>query len=105
MRKLLVALMPVFVLTCLMMTWSFGQDFGAERDQLKARQKTERKALKLKNRYAHESLHSREIPKSQRRMMKHQMQREKRELRERQKDERQDMKDRQKALKESRNQF
>lgn len=101
MRKLLLALAVAFAWICLSGSWLVGQDFSGERGQVKDRQKAERNALKLKHKFTKESLSSREIPKSQRLMMKHQMERERRELRERHRDEIQDLKDRQRALKES----
>jgi len=101
MRKLLMALAVAFAWMCLSGSWLVGQDFKAETGQVKDRQKAERKALKLKHKFTKDSLNSREIPRSQRLMMKHQMEREERELRERHRDEIQDLKDRQKALKES----
>lgn len=101
MRKFLMALAVAFAWMCLSGSWLVGQDFKAERGQVKGRQKAEQKALKLKHKFTKESLSSREIPRSQRLMMKHQMEREERELRERHRDEIQDLKDRQKALKES----
>lgn len=101
MRKLRLALAITFALICLSGSWLVGQDFKGERGQVKERQKAERQALKLKHNFTKESLKSQEIPKSQRLIMKHQMERERRELHERHRDELQDMKDRQKALKES----
>jgi hypothetical protein len=101
MRKLLWALTVAFLGMCLSGSWLAAQDFRVENGQVKQRQKAERKAMKLKHKFTKESLASREIPRSQRQMMNHQMERERRELRERHRDEVQDLKDRQKALKES----
>ena len=101
MRKLLLALAVAFAGICLSGSWLVGQDFKAERGQVKERQKAERKALSLKHKFTKESMSSSEIPKSQRQIMKHQMERERRELRERHRDELQDLRDRQRALKES----
>ena len=101
MRKLLLALAIAFAWICFSGSWLVGQDFKAENGQVKERQKAERQALKLKHKFTKESMKPQEIPKSQRQMMKHQMEREQRELRERHRNELQDLKDRQKALKES----
>ncbi|MFB3923856.1 MAG: hypothetical protein ACE145_19200 [Terriglobia bacterium] len=101
MRKLLLALAAGIAAVCLSGSLLLGQDFKTERGQVKERQKAERKALKLKHKFTSESMKSQEIPKSQRQMMKHQMEREERELREKHRDEMQDLRDRQRALKES----
>lgn len=79
----------------------YNYDMKAERQALKARQKEEWKALKLKDKAQKESWKGSEVPKSMRLQMKHQMQRQKRELREKHQDERQDLKDRQRMYKES----
>ena len=101
MRKLLWVLIVAFAGLCLSVSWLSAQDFGGEKHQVKDRQKAERKAMKLKHKFTKQSLSSREVPRSQRQMMKHQMEREQRELRERHRDELQDLRDRQRALKES----
>jgi cell division protein FtsL len=72
-----------------------------EKQQVKARQKQEWKALKLQEKYQKQSWKGQPVAKSARLQMKHQMQRAKRELRARHKDELQDLRDRQRALKES----
>lgn len=61
---------------------------------LKLRQKQERKALQLKQRYARQSLKNAWLTRAARLQMKHQLQNEKRKLTERQKEERQKLKDR-----------
>jgi lipopolysaccharide export LptBFGC system permease protein LptF len=80
--------------------WAQGYSPKLEIKQLKARQKAERKALKLRQKYTKQSWKNQNVSKAVRIQMKHQMQREERELREKQKDERQDLKDQQRLLKE-----
>jgi hypothetical protein len=72
----------------------------AQKQLMKARQKEERAALKLRNKNWRQSLRGQPLPKSERIRAKHQMAREARELRERQQDEKQDFKDRQRQIKE-----
>jgi len=107
MRNFLTLLVAAFLLgLCLARVAAAQQyDLTLEKQQLKARQKEERKALKLKEKYQKESWKNQLISKSVRDQMKHQMERERRELREKHKDELQDLKDRQRALKESQKQF
>jgi len=99
MRRFLVVLISgvaaVVLSSCL-----WAQDFKFERQQMKDRQKAEWKALRLKHKYAKESMKGQEVPKSIRIQTKHQLQREARELRQRHADERQDLKDRQRAIQE-----
>lgn len=66
---------------------------------LKARQKEERQALKLKQKYANDSLRNSSLPKAVRVQLKHELKREQLKLRQRQKDERQTLKDRERLLK------
>jgi TolA-binding protein len=99
MRKLFLVLVTLAMAVGLS-SWLVAQDFSLETKQVKGRQKEEKKALKLKHKFAKQSMGSRDLPKSVRAQMKHQQQREGRELREKQKDERQDLKDRQRMLKE-----
>lgn len=66
---------------------------------LKVRQKEERHALKLKQKYARDSLQNASLPKAVRVQLKHELKREQLELRQRQKDERQTLKDRERLLK------
>jgi Spy/CpxP family protein refolding chaperone len=68
---------------------------------LKKRQKEERKALKMRERYAKQSLRGQNLSPAMRDQMKHQLQKEKRALREKQKNERQELKDRLRLMKES----
>ena len=72
----------------------------AQKQVLKAKQKQERAALKLRKKYWQQSFRGQPLPASERLRLKHQMQREARELRDRQKDEQQDAKDRQRLMKE-----
>ncbi len=71
------------------------------REQIKRRQKEERRALKLKQKYTKDSMKNQGLPKSERARMRHELKREARDLHQRQKDERQDLKDRQKSIKEA----
>jgi len=66
---------------------------------LKVRQKTERRALKLKQKYARESLQNSRLPKAVRIQLRHELKREQKRLLQRQKDERQTLKDRERLLK------
>lgn len=99
MRKLFAVLFTL-VLAVGLSSWLVAQDFSIENQQVKNRQKEERKALKLKHKFAKQTMGGRDLPQSVRAQMKHQRQREARELSEKQKDERQDLKDRQRMLKE-----
>ena len=99
MRRILLALVTVLVAIGLS-SWVLAQGMQQESKQLKDRQKAENKALKLKHKYAKDSMSSRDVPKSVRSQMKHQREREQRNLQQKHKDERQDMKDRQRMLKE-----
>jgi hypothetical protein len=65
---------------------------------LMARQKQERQALKLKQKYARESLQNSRLPKAIRIQLKHELKQERRKLLQRQKDERQTLKDRERLL-------
>lgn len=80
-----------------------GPAFGRQRRlagevMLKARQREELQALKLKQKYARESLQNSRMPKAVRTELKHELKREQRKLRHKQKDQRQALKDRQKLL-------
>jgi TolA-binding protein len=99
MRKVFVVLFTLGLAVGLS-SWLVAQDFHLETKQVKNRQKEEKKALKLKHKFAKQTMGGRDLPKSVRAQMKHQQQREGRELHEKQKDERQDLKDRQRMLKE-----
>ena len=99
MRKLFAVLFTL-VLAVGLSSWLVAQDFSIENKQVKNRQTEERKALKLRHKFAKQAMGGQELPKSVRAQMKHQQQREARELGEKHKDERQDMKDRQRMLKE-----
>ncbi len=101
MRKLLVACMAAFALTCFSGTCVKAQDMKLEKQAIKLRHKAERRALKERQKLWRMSIKGQPIPKAERIRAKHEMERERRELRERHKDELQDLKDRQRILKES----
>jgi hypothetical protein len=101
MRKILLALMAALILSCASGFRASAQDFGSQKQQVKARQKFERNALKMKHRLVKGSLQGQGVSKGQRLQMKHRMERERRELRQRQRDELQTLKDQQRLVKES----
>lgn len=105
MRKLLVAWMAVFALTCFSPSWAKAQDMKQEKQAIKLRHKAERTSLKERQKLWKESTKGQPIPKSERIRMKHEMERERRELGERHKDEVEDLKDRRRILKESQAQY
>jgi hypothetical protein len=74
---------------------------NAEMKLLEQRQKEERKALKLREKYAKQSVKGQTLSPAMREQLKHQLQREKRALREKQKNEKQELKDRLRLMKES----
>ena len=74
------------------------QQWASEKALLMAQQKQELQALKLKQKYAKESLQNSSLPKSVRTQLKHELKQEQRKLRQKQKDERQTLRDRQKLL-------
>ena len=74
------------------------QQWASEKTLLDARQKQELQALKLKQKYAKESLQNSSLPKAIRTQLKHELKQEQRKLRQKQKDERQTLRDRQKLL-------
>ncbi len=76
-----------------------ARKFSTQMQFLKSRQKQALKALKLKQRFAKESLKNGRVPKAVRRQLKHQLKSEERKLRQQQRDERQELKDRQQVLK------
>ena len=102
MRKLLVACMAVFALTCFSGSWVKAQDMKQEKQAIKLRHKVERRALKERQTLWKKSTKGQPLPKAERIRAKHERERERRELRERHKDELQDLKDRQRILRESR---
>lgn len=75
------------------------QRWAPDSAMLKVRQKTERRALKLKQKYARESLQNSRLPKAVRIQLRHELKREQKRLLQRQKDERQTLKDRERLLK------
>lgn len=74
------------------------QSWAPDAALLKVRQKQQLQALKLKQRYAWESLQDSSLPKAVRTQLKHQLKQERRKLRLQQKEERQSLKDREKLL-------
>lgn len=74
------------------------QQLPSDSAMLKARQKQELQALRLKQKYARESFQDSRLPRAVRTQLKHQLKRERRKLRQRQKDERETLKDREKLL-------
>ncbi len=95
MRYFLLGVIAACLLVPITVQLNAGQrvDRKPEKQQIKARQKNERKLLKSQQHNTKHNLKRAEIPGSQRAYVKHQMKREKRELRERQRDEMQDFKD------------
>jgi hypothetical protein len=75
-----------------------GQQWPSESAMLRTRQKQELQALKLKQKYARESLQSSSLPKAVRTQLRHELKQEKQKLQQRQKDERQTLKDRERLL-------
>jgi hypothetical protein len=78
-----------------------GPRENSEVQLLKQRQKEERKALKIRERYLKQSMKAQNLSPALRAQQKHQMDKEKRALREKQKNERQELKDRLRVIKES----
>lgn len=74
------------------------QKWAVESATLNVRQKMERHALKLKQKYARSSLKDANLSKAVRIQLKHKLRREQRRLRQRQKEERQTLKDRERLL-------
>jgi len=100
MRRLLVAV-GLLVSTLLLVCGLSGQGFKFENQQVKERQKAEMKALKLKHKYAKESLKGQDIPKALRTQMHNEMKREEQTLRQKHEHEMEVLKDRQRVLTES----
>jgi type VI protein secretion system component VasK len=106
MRKLFAVAITALIMTMPVATLRAQYDaLKAQKQVLKAKQKEERVALKLRKQYWQQSLRGQPLPKSERLRMKHQMDREERALRDRQKDEQQDFKDRQRLMKEAQKQL
>lgn len=74
------------------------QRWAPDSAMLRVRQKEQRRALKLKENYARESLKDSRLPKAVRTQLRHQLKQERRKLRQRQKEERQSLKDRERLL-------
>lgn len=72
--------------------------WGPDSAMLKVSQKQQLLALKLKQKYARESLRDSSLPKAVRTQLRHQLDQERRKLRQQQKEERQTLKDREKLL-------
>ena len=101
MRKLFVVAITALIMGMPVTTLRAQNDaLKAQKQLLKARQKEERAALRLRNKNWRQSMKGQPLPKSERLRAKHQMAREARALRDRQKDEKQDFKDRQRQMKE-----
>ena len=103
MRNLLILMVAglVLVLSAGSLLAGQGYDPKAATKQVKARQKGERNALKVKQKSLKQYLKTQRLPKGTKLEMKHQAKRERRDLRLRQKDELQRMKDSQRNLRES----
>ena len=76
-----------------------AQGYPTQMQMLKSRQKQALKALKLKQKYAHETVRNRWVSKAVRRKLKRQLKSEERKLREQQKEERLDLKEQQRLFK------
>lgn len=74
------------------------QRWAPDSAMLKVRQKQQLRALKLKQKYARESLQNSRLPKAVRTQLRHQLKQERRKLRQRQKEEKQSLKDRERLL-------
>lgn len=105
MRKSLYCLMMACFLAVPSICVNAAARNNLEIQQLKQRQKEERKALKMRQHFMKESMKGQNVAKAIRLQNKHQMEREARELREKQKDEVQDLKDRQRLYDEGRKQL
>ncbi len=103
MRNLLILMVAAIVLGLACAQPCAAQEYNPklDRQQLKARQKQERKTLKMKEKYAKASWKDPSVDKIARLQMKHQMEQERRALLERQRNERQNLEDRQRLLKEN----
>jgi hypothetical protein len=74
------------------------QKWQSESSMLKTRQKQELQALKLKQKYARESLRNSRLPKAVRTQLKHELKQEQRKFLQQQKDDRQTLRDRERLL-------
>lgn len=74
------------------------QRWAPDSAMLRVRQKQQMQALKLKQKYARESLKNSRLPKAVRTQLRHQLEQERRKLCQRQKEERQSLKDRERLL-------
>jgi hypothetical protein len=101
MRKLFFLLVSVSILGFPSAISKASQGATNQKQALKAQQKQERRAFKLKDHNQMQAYKTRGVPKGVRDQQKHELQREKRAMRDRQKDQLQDLKDRKKLVKES----
>jgi hypothetical protein len=99
MRRLFTA-WSVILSTLILACGLCGEDFKFETKQVKERQKTEIKALKVKHKYSKAMLKRQSIPKSMRTQMLNEMKREEKSLRQKHEAELETLKDRQRVLKE-----
>ncbi|TAM84125.1 MAG: hypothetical protein EPN47_02065 [Acidobacteria bacterium] len=95
MRKFYLLVLAVGLSACSSLA---GQQWPSDSTMLKSRQTQEMQALKLKQRYARESLQDSRLPRPVRAQIKHELKHEQQKLRQRQKDEQQTLKDREKLL-------
>lgn len=96
--------MQKFFMTILAVALLAGPAFARQQwtspaARLKARQKLEAHALKLKQAYMKSSIRNSNLPKAVRIQLKHELKREQRRLRQKQKDERQALKDQERLFK------
>ena len=101
MRKLLWVLFGVSVLCTFSILAEADGRQTSDVQVVKARQKEERKQLKLKQRYEKASFKGQQISKGVRDQRKHEMQRDARALRDQQKAELEDVRDRQRIARDS----
>ncbi len=99
MRRLFVAA-TVFVSTLILACGLWAQDFKFETNQVKERQKAELKALKLKHKFANESIKGQTVSKALRIQMQNEMKREEQTLRQKHDQELEVLRDRQRVFKE-----
>ena len=90
----------VWIATLILACGLWAQDFKVETHQLKERQKAEMKALKLKHKFAKQSLKGQPIAKSLRIQMENEMKREEQALRQKHDHELELLQDRQRVLRE-----
>lgn len=101
MRKLSLLLIGVFLIGSASTRLTAAQQQNSEVQIIRARQKQERQALKLKERYSKASFKGQHVPKGIRDQRKHEMQQQRRELRDKQKAELQQARDQIRVYKQS----